>query len=997
MTTITWPIDMHAEQQALRQRGDDDESGALATLQILQRALVSYKSAFLRVRSRETKGGKRSALSSIMIFVLLPSLSKPRHQRTERDIGIINMCLHLFRNLLAVNDPMATSLSSLDVIADSKLQSDLVVELSTTGILDTILMLASNADSKDFNSWNVVASDCVYYIFAGTRPEELIGSKREYVQNKAVASTSKNPEPTDLERYLAAEKRHQAESTRFSGSSRHSRFNTMINFVDKSGNIRMAKGQAALTKSVDQLTLEADAKGKRQISRRKGLEEKGAASRRAPWTTEARKVLATWADKFLLVGYESLTRSVLEDIRKERPKVGDLDMGRTRIMQLGHFFLEYFLIKRRTCQAQQEAQDNHVDIVREGVEVKEKWPFSLVSQWTEPWALRMAYVRCSSSFEKKHMLEYVAAIQLWTSLFNLIDALSKSQLEKDKDVAEGMLSGHFYDQAAIDSAKAVLSSYTTQSFRCLRSIIALAQIMPRMLERYSKDKTHMYVKAKQQVRKAKTGNESLAEEEMQAQNIAKHEQTERKFEFDKFQSKMCSNSLADACLSYLQRWQEFQDHPNEQLYNVTQVLHRLVIKAGDLRLFFPHKRRAIVKALQTDRSFWTFVKTAAPNEEGDLHKLIEYILRKFDKLSEDEQARWAEGMGMPKPVKIFKMPAEIEIRPSRGHMDDLGIAVGLMVEKDKLSSVMWIKSGLEEAVRVKKTIIEEERENDPYEDADDDSIPNGALRRFADFELDYNGDDEKRAEASTAPEFKLLCRLLGLKSDESDDHRWIWTVPADALPQELEKEVELIEDFIRRPHETFGETYSSMVQRVRKVANKPIRTIINEFGDEEEVSIRKVKPRRKEKAPKFIDEDLIEDSDEELAQVARLIAEREKNDNVDQDDEDHSSSSRGKSMSDTAGSSPPSSHRGDIEANKKKAQNALFFDSEEEELDSDTEALVNEQINELVGSDIEPRPKNSKRSHVLSSEDESEASENEKAHTQIRKRRALIDDSDDDN
>lgn len=751
MTSITWPIDIEAEQQAILRRGDDDDGSATAALQVLERAQISYKSAVLRARSRETNGSQRCVLDLIMLHILLPSLSKPRHQRTERDVGIIHMCMHLFRNLLAISDPVATSLSSMDVIAESRVQSDLVVELNKTRILDTILMLSNNADSKDYNAWNIITSECVFYIFAGSSPEELVIAKekemsrnwsKEASTSEQNTASSKKPQ-TELARLLAAESREEIESQKLNGSTRHSRFNTMVNYIDKHGNKKMATGQAALRKSAKQLASEAEARSKRKIHRRKGLEERGARSRQASWTPQASKVLSAWADRFMKLGYEILTRSVLEDIRRERPKVGDLDQARTRIMQMGCFFLEYFLSRRQASQSKQQAL-GEIDKERENIATKEdipeEWPFSLVAQWLEPWALRMAYVRSGSSFEKKHWLEYVAAINLWTTLFKLIDALSKSASQEDRDVAEGILATHFYDQAAIDSAKSVLSSYTTQSFSCLRAIIALGQIMPRMLERYSKDKDHMYVKAKQQVRRNTKTNDksSLAEEEIEVQTIAKNQQTERKFEFEKFQSKMCSNHLADACLLYLSRWQEFQDHASEQVYNVTQILHRLAVKASDLGLFFPYKRRMILQSLQSDYSFWSFVRTDASQVESDLRKLFQYILRKFDKLSEEEQAKWGDGMALPKAVKIFKMPAEIEIKPSRGHLDDVGIAVGLMLEKDKLSAVMWIKSGLEEAIRMKKAIVEKENEegdviDDDDDDVDEDRIPNSALSKFTDF------------------------------------------------------------------------------------------------------------------------------------------------------------------------------------------------------------------------------------------------------------------------
>jgi len=679
------------------------------------------------------------------------------------------MCLHLFRNLLAIRDPTATSLSSVDDITNSRLQSDLVVELETSRVLDAILMLASNSDSKDFNAWNAVALECVFYMFAGTKPADIVGQSQTEERKTFEGKASVRPVPpgqqSDLARLLAAEAREQLETQKIQGSTRHSRFNTMINFIDKDGNRRMASGQAALRKTVEQLTMEADAKGKRSFARRKALQEQGATSMRSPWTPKAIKVLSVWAERFLQLGFESLTRSVLEDIRRERPKVGDLDQARTRIMQTGGFFLDYFLRKRDASLAKQKAVLSDIGNGEQEVEseaTKEKgtkdssdnnnWPFSLVGQWLEPWALRMAYVRCSSSYEKKRWLEYVAAIELWTILFKLIESLSKSSNKEDREAAEGIQMTHFYDQAALDSAKSVLSSYTSQSFSCLRAIISFAHMMPKILERYSKDKDHMYVKAKQQLKKNKNDQNSLAEDEMEAREIAKNEQIERKFEFQKFQSKMCSSNLADACLNYLTRWREFNHRPSEQVFNVTQVLHRLAIKAGDVRLFFPHKRRQILKELQLNHSFWSFLHAEAPLVEPDLRKFVDYVLRKFDKMEEVERAKWGEGMSAPKPVKVFKMPAEVEIKPSRGHLDDLGIAIGLLLEKDKMRSIIWIKNGLEEAIRLKKAIVEEEREiNDEEGDFDDDSIPASALSRFADFGKSDSSTGRREASANVDP------------------------------------------------------------------------------------------------------------------------------------------------------------------------------------------------------------------------------------------------------
>ncbi|UZJ57027.1 hypothetical protein CBS101457_006347 [Exobasidium rhododendri] len=1052
LTTITWPIDMVAERQAALQREDED-GNVMATYQILQTAFVSYKSAVLRTRSRETRGSQRSVLSSIMLLVLLPSLSKPRHNRSGRDIGTISMCLHLFRNLLAINDPMATSLSNLEDITNSKLQSELVVELHSSRILDAVLMISSNADTKDFNDWNVVVLECVYYMFIGTKPDDLADKDTIESGLGAQERTSRRHEglstlQSELARLSAIEAAERLEMQNLRGATRHSRFNTMITFVDRDGNKRMASGQAALGKTVEQLTKEADAKGMRVVRRRKAMQEKGAALRRAPWTSKARQVLSTWTEKFLKMGFESLTRSVLEDVRKERAKVGDLEVARTRIMQTGRFFLDYFLQQRQSSQDQVTRQDvlrssnrgvessvhaegvdgERAEEMGEAMKETEAWPFSLISQWLEPWALRMAYVRCSSSFEKKQWLEYVAAIDLWTILFKVIEALSKSPQKESREAAEGIQMIHFYDQAALDSAKGVLSSYTSQSFDCLRAIVSFAYMMPKMLERYSKENEYMYVKAKQQVKKRMEKGNSLAEDEMQAKEIVNNEQKERRFEFEKFQGKMCSQHLADACLTYLSKWRELKGNgkAKEQIFNVTQVFHRLAIKAGDYRLFFPYKRRLLLQDIQADQLFWSFLRTeeAFPQLEKDLCRLIEFVLRKFNKMSAEEQGKWGQGMTVPRPIKVFKMPAEIEISPSRGHLDDVGIAVGLLLEKDKMKSIMWVKNGLEEAIRVKKAIIAEEKEKEREEQAegrtgdddddDDDLIPVGALNRFADLDVSYTDDDELMSEASTSPEVKLLCRLLGLKSDESDSHRWVWTVAADALPNDLQKEADLVEDFLRRPLETFGETYGSLVQRTRKRSLYPAkqRKIVNEHGDEEEVVIKKQRGRKKEKnrPNTWVENDFIENSDEELEMIAKLMAARDGargavNAAAEEEEEDQSSTSTS-SRRRPSPSSPPSSHTGTPQQRRKSRSTALFLGSDDERQE-DGDEETNERHHTLTLRRPEPRP--TKRNYVFSDD---EAEEEERGQGRIgeidqrdgeeapsirpAKRRTLISDDDDE-
>jgi len=243
------------------------------------------------------------------------------------------------------------------------------------------------------------------------------------------------------------------------------------------------------------------------------------------------------------------------------------------------------------------------------------------------------------------------------------------------------------------------------------------------------------------------------------------------------------------------------------------------------------------------------------------------------------------------------------------------------------------------------------------------------------------------------PAFSFLCF-------PGDTHRWTWTVSADALPHELEKEVELIEDFLRRPLETFGETYASMVQRVRKTVNRPIRKIVNEHGDEEEIVIKKGRGRRKEKQSEWVDNDFIEDSDEELEIVAKLIAERGQQEGG-RNASPSSSSTRARSRtgSSTRQSSPPSSSN---ETPKQKRRSKGLFlgsDDEDEEDDDDDDDAEEGSKGDNDQSTVQlnrPVPRPLKRTLMLSDDDEDGGEEDQPQmnSTQVRKRRALIDDED---
>jgi len=159
MTAMTWPIDMAEELKEL----DEDLDKGTDYTQLLQSHL-HYKSALL-------KPGVMQALFGIIV----PPLAKPPKERTERDGQVINVVLHLIRNMAFIRDLPTNINVSADLQEFSGLQNRLVKALSDTNTIDLLLTIASNADNDPlFTTWNTLVLEILYLLFRGVQPSALV-------------------------------------------------------------------------------------------------------------------------------------------------------------------------------------------------------------------------------------------------------------------------------------------------------------------------------------------------------------------------------------------------------------------------------------------------------------------------------------------------------------------------------------------------------------------------------------------------------------------------------------------------------------------------------------------------------------------------------------------------------------------------------------------------------------------------------------------------------
>jgi replication fork protection complex subunit Tof1/Swi1 len=162
ITAMTWPIDLAEELKEL-----DEELDRGTDYTQLLRSHLHYKAALL-------KPGVLQGLFGIT----LPCLSRDAKTRTERDVQIVNLVLHLVRNLAFIKDLPANVHLSADQAEFASLQSKLIRTLSDSHFLDLLLTIASSATTDAmFNGWNALVLEIFYLLFRGVKPTQLVSEQ----------------------------------------------------------------------------------------------------------------------------------------------------------------------------------------------------------------------------------------------------------------------------------------------------------------------------------------------------------------------------------------------------------------------------------------------------------------------------------------------------------------------------------------------------------------------------------------------------------------------------------------------------------------------------------------------------------------------------------------------------------------------------------------------------------------------------------------------------
>ncbi|KAF8578836.1 timeless-domain-containing protein [Ramaria rubella] len=851
ITSMTWPIDMASELMEL-----DEELDVGTDYTALLSSHLSYKAVLIQPEVLKALFG-----------IMLPPLAKTKKERTERDTQIINILLHLFRNLAFIRDLPSNTHLSADQAEHSSLQSKLIMTLSKTHILDALVTLATNSEKDPlFTNWNTILMETFYLLFRGVKPSSLVQDQVQAPKN-------------DLIKLLDVEAKRKRNIQR-NAASRHSRFGTTISI--KAGQDSMIlHSQDAIKKEARDIV---DGTKKRKHQKAKTLDELGTQDN---LTSQALAILQGLARDFIESCFNPFLAYLLKDIKSERPKITEKD--NLRLLFVTQWFLEFFLAALPTNNS-----GNGWD-----------WNFLLVSEvvnreWIV-WILRR--MRGAVEDKPKQWTELQAGIECLTQLLLLIDGMalvSDPMLSESAEILQHQL---YYNGEVLDLAIEGLQNYKEQSIAYLDSSINLAYVLLRMLERWGKKKGDVYVRRRRTRAKNRRKGKGVPEEEG-VLDVADVEDEvapddndvieEQMFTFDKFEAKFANEDIARTLLVYLSRFKELSE---DNIKRVVSLLHRQAVKAKAEGLFFKVSTLDLFKSILEEQKS---LPRSQPYKE--LIQLVNYILRQFFKAAEKDsflivEAFFPKNRGQwknfsswepDKPEKktgkgsdeVWKYPQDVQVKKGFSWTEQLGIAIACLVDNKQGDLVDWIKEILATVIGVRRRIIEEADGRDGKKDSEDEDMdedekirkeagklrgPSGdAVAQFEDYLIPYVSDEQADA-ATKNPPFKLVCRLVKFYVLDDNADELEWYVPAGILPSELQISLNVINQFLEKPLDLEGKKAAQLLsKKARRRARRraPSSEPESEADDNEDRPKRKA--RKKKEEVQYKSAQFIEDSDAEL-------------------------------------------------------------------------------------------------------------------------------------
>ncbi|KAK9434066.1 timeless protein-domain-containing protein [Lipomyces doorenjongii] len=474
--------------------------------------------------------------------VALPSISLTPRDRTPRDEGIIRLVLYFFRNIAMIE-------STSDSILDEGLTAA-ILAFAQQNIFDLINALGSGV-SDVLKVIDLQLLELVFQIVKGIDPDTLhCKPSKSFVTKQAQSTLS----------WLRVENESEIKSK--VAATRHNRFGTMTSLVVADKTRLTVSGQQALEDSGSAMDkLDKLKKWRRPPGgfRRTNndLQKKTLIS------GDAQKALANFVDEFLDSAFNPLFISIRKEIERESSRVED--HHEEQFLYLVSWFLSAELARQRTIPNADHG-------------------FGLVAGVLDQQSLVTVTKLLRTAVENKHMRKLGYAMHCLKQIILLTSAMSSTDVETNQEIAENMISRLFYEEATLDLLASLPNVLHGASVSLMAACCELVYMVLKILESYSKQNTHLYIRGKKKrTRRPKSSNSPddtndkgyavLSSDE--DDTLAHQQSKERYFEFARFERKFFTQNCIDMFRSVLATYADLSD---QQIKRIIAFFHRIFFK-----------------------------------------------------------------------------------------------------------------------------------------------------------------------------------------------------------------------------------------------------------------------------------------------------------------------------------------------------------------------------------------------------------------------------------
>ncbi|KAI1449995.1 timeless-domain-containing protein [Annulohypoxylon stygium] len=898
MVPLTWPLERDRDQMTVNHHRH---------LPVLQLAQVGYKRAIINFDAAQ--------ILHTAVRVALPSMALSRSDRSGRDEGIIKLVLLFLRNIAMISPPPGVQ---YDGDESQISRSALIDAFSYQDILLTLLTIASNM-GEDFNQEGVIIMEIIFHLVKRVDVTKL------FMDDKQLGKAKSNELTAMMNKEAAMHRPYNRKAP-----SRHNRWGTMI-WVDRGdGKVSTVTGQDALLDAATRQHKMDNSKVYRppRRPRKEDMEPKDLGPP-VSLNSRARQQLKSFVEEFLDSGFNPLFQHVRKKIDEQKDYIFEYHLR--QFFYLVSWFLEAERVRKEVAKDKAKNQKS--------ASAEDVGSFNLVAGVLNQQTFITLNRAIGDSLESKRWQELCAAMRCFTQVLLTVQEMSESGNEDDEEIAENILSRIFYEEETHDRIANIMRDYKDQGFEYLDACTELTHTYLRVLESYSKQNADMQVRSRRRVRKKKKAANAANEDEENPvdegddsendQANAERTSRERKFDFSRFVNRFTPQGVVDTFVKFTKYYKDLDD---TQLKRAHRYFYRIAFKQNMSVMLF---RVDIIQL------FYSMIKGQEPLDKScsmykEWEELVKQILKKCIRKVEERPQLIIEMLfskinatahyleyGYEKQTistSQSKPAAELEFKHLVDRDQQIGIAVGVLLDKNLADHVNWLKGQLSAAETERRAWEAAEKampsvEGPPAEgneNRDENGVAIEAAKDGAnEGEQQNNGSspakeppiisirtdtDARRTAMFKNSHLRLLMKLVGIERlvpDIEETPESAWIIPPHLTPDHLKESLDLINKAEFNPP-TFEDGKLAEDQLRRKTAPRKKAVfdddedgIINDEDDDEIFfpaggpTARKVadanldKPKKTRRRRRRGSE-LPELNDEELAEKERARKEREK-------------------------------------------------------------------------------------------------------------------------